>query len=43
MSVYQQFMANSNIVKLIGNREENKNITVTPVNPTQQIPTKTSL
>lgn len=42
-AVYQQFMANSHIVKLIGNREENKNITIIPVNPTQQIPTRTSL
>ncbi|OGG21628.1 hypothetical protein A3D03_04475 [Candidatus Gottesmanbacteria bacterium RIFCSPHIGHO2_02_FULL_40_13] len=43
MIVYQQFMANSNIVKLIGNRDENKNVIVTPVNPVQQIPTRTSL
>ncbi|KKW10331.1 MAG: hypothetical protein UY49_C0026G0005 [Microgenomates group bacterium GW2011_GWC1_49_7] len=42
-SVYQQFMANSHIAKLIGNREENKNITVIPINPTQQVPTRTSL
>lgn len=43
MGVYQQFMVNSNIVKLVGNREENKNITVMPVNQTQQVPTRTSL
>lgn len=43
MAVYQHFMANSNIVKLIGNREENKNISIKPINPIQQIPTRTSL
>lgn len=43
MAVYQQFMANSNIVKLIGNREENKNVSIIPMSPTQQVPTKTSL
>lgn len=43
MMVYQQFMANSNIIKLVGNRDENKNIIVTPINPMQQIPTRTSL
>lgn len=43
MGIYQQFMANSNIVKLIGNREENKNITIIPAVPTQQVPTRTSL
>ena len=43
MMMYQQFMANSNIVKLIGNRLENKNIFVIPQSPTQQVPTRTSL
>lgn len=43
MAIYQQFMVNSNVIKLIGNREENKNITFTPLNPMQQVPTKTSL
>ncbi|MFN8078257.1 MAG: hypothetical protein U0Q19_01710 [Kineosporiaceae bacterium] len=43
--VFQQFMANSNIVKLIGNRFENKNITITARQgmATQQSPTKTSI
>jgi len=43
IAVYQQFMVNSNVVKLIGNREENKNITFIPLNLMQQVPTKTSL
>lgn len=43
MSVYQQFMTNSNVIKLIGNREENKNIQIFPLIPSQQIPTRTAL
>lgn len=41
LSVYQQFMIQNNIIKLIGNREINRNIQAFPINPPQlQIPSK---
>lgn len=43
LAVYTQYMRNSNIVKLIGNRNENKNIFLRENTPVQQLPTKTSV